>query len=95
MQQLLTFWLINECARWTCSIATHLALGLPGCSVSGTIRAKACTAHSCVLPLQGCVAVFRYAVKTLLWQMGFEVEVLNMSDSSNSTSMESVDFLNR
>lgn len=37
----------------------------------------------------------RYAVKTLMWPLGFEVEVLNMSDSSNSTSLVSVDFLNR
>ena len=27
--------------------------------------------------------------------MGFEVEVLNMTDSSNATAMASVDFLNR
>ena len=48
-----------------------------------------CAATAKLLP------VFRYAVKTLLWPMGFEVEVLNMSDSSNSTSLGSVDFLNR
>ena len=34
-------------------------------------------------------------MKTLLWPMGFEVEVLNMTDSSNATAMASVDFLNR
>lgn len=41
------------------------------------------------------ILVYRYAVKTLMWSFGFEVEVLNMSDSTNSSSLPSVDFLNR
>lgn len=46
---------------------------------------------SCARLLYAC----RYSVKTLMWSMGFEVEVLNMTDSTNSSSLPSVDFLNR
>ncbi|KAL0041956.1 hypothetical protein WJX79_010257 [Trebouxia sp. C0005] len=37
----------------------------------------------------------RYAVKTLMWSLGVQVEVLNMTDSSNKSMVPSVDFLNR
>ncbi|KAL0037531.1 hypothetical protein WJX77_001281 [Trebouxia sp. C0004] len=37
----------------------------------------------------------RYAVKTLMWSMGVQVEVLNMTNSSNMSMVPSVDFLNR
>ena len=37
----------------------------------------------------------RYAVKTLMWSLGVQVEVLNMSASSNVSTVSSVDFHNR
>jgi len=40
-------------------------------------------------------AICRFAVKTLMWSMGVQVEVLNMTDSSNTSMVPSVDFLNR
>ena len=39
--------------------------------------------------------MYRFAVKTLLWSMGIQVEVLNMTDSSDTSLLPSVDFLNR
>lgn len=44
---------------------------------------------------QAIPGIFRYAVKTLMWHLGVEVEVLNMTDSANRSLVPSVDFLNR
>ena len=37
----------------------------------------------------------RYAVKAIMWNMGVQVEVLNMTASSNVSIISSVDFHNR